>query len=360
MNLIFETDVLDQASPATVGRCGMVFMDSNALGWRPLKVNTCEILQENDQTFGIFQISFLNILPKASFSGEQLEQLDEMFEWLVQSCLDQMRDKCELFVLFSEMHLVCNMLKLLRALLNVDNLIANQNSETPVQVDSIQMQMTFLFAILWGLCSTIRQVSRPSFDSHFRNLVDGLIKGHAKPPGFKLGRNNMIPDSNSVFDYVIDPAKQGAWGKWVDQVSHGPGGVAGLPGGGDQYDEEVLIIPTGETVKQTYFLNLALTHSLPLGVSGPSGTGKSFLTNSIVRRLSKEKFITNVINFSARTSVTYTQDVIMSKLDRRRKGVFGPAMGKKCVVFVDDLNLPQKDECGSMPPVELLRQVGFI
>ena len=93
------------------------------------------------------------------------------------------------------------------------------------------------------------------------------------------------------------------------------------------------------------------------GISGPSGTGKSFLTNSYVRKLSKEKFITNVINFSARTSTNYTQDVIMSKLDRRRKGVFGPAMGKKCIVFVDDLNLPQTDDVGSIPPVELLRQV---
>lgn len=90
---------------------------------------------------------------------------------------------------------------------------------------------------------------------------------------------------------------------------------------------------------------------------GSSGTGKSFATNHFINRLSKEKFITNVINFSARTGVNYTQDVIMSKLDRRRKGVFGPAMGKKCIVFVDDLNLPQKDPSCSVPPVELLRQV---
>ena len=125
----------------------------------------------------------------------------------------------------------------------------------------------------------------------------------------------------------------------------------------DLTDDEALIVPTAETVKHTFFLNLAMTHGMALGLSGPSGTGKSFLTNTYIRKLSKEKFITNVINFSARTSTNYTQDVIMSKLDRRRKGVFGPAMGKKCIIFVDDLNLPQQDDVGCIPAVELLRQV---
>ena len=69
--------------------------------------------------------------------------------------------------------------------------------------------MIFLFCILWGLCSTIRESGRKQFDAYFRNLIDGLIKGCSKPPGFKLGRAQMIPDGNLVFDYVTDVSKAG-------------------------------------------------------------------------------------------------------------------------------------------------------
>ena len=77
-----------------------------------------------------------------------------------------------------------------------------------------------------------------------------------------------------------------------------------------------LLIQTDETVKQSFFLQTFLKHQIPLIFVGPTGVGKSAVTNNFLIKLPKESYLANAINFSARTSANQTQDTIMSKLDR--------------------------------------------
>lgn len=78
--------------------------------------------------------------------------------------------------------------------------------------------------------------------------------------------------------------------------------------------------------------------------------------NYIFKKIDKTINQSSFINFSAQTSANLTQDIIMNKLIKRRRGVFGPPVGTKCIIFIDDVSMPQKEYYGAQPPIELLRQ----
>ena len=63
-----------------------------------------------------------------------------------------------------------------------------------------------------------------------------------------------------------------------------------------------IIVQTNESCCQKFFLKLCLNNGLPILFVGPTGTGKSAIVLDHMVSLSKDKYLANVINFSARTS----------------------------------------------------------
>lgn len=69
-----------------------------------------------------------------------------------------------------------------------------------------------------------------------------------------------------------------------------------------------------------------------------------------------EEFQALQLTFSAKTSANQTQDYLDDKMTKRRTKVYGPEIGRRFITFIDDLNMPKKEEYGAQPPIELIRQ----
>ncbi|CAH2307190.1 dynein heavy chain 3, axonemal [Pelobates cultripes] len=332
MSLIFEPADLEQASPATVSRCGMIYMEPHQLGWKPLKDSYMDTLPEN-------------------LTSEHRELIDDMFNWLVQPCLEFIRLECKFLVHTSPIHLTYCMMRLYSCLLDEIKRTGEDGKESmSSQQITLWLQGLFLFALVWTIGGTIDANSRKKFDAFYRNLIMGTNDLHPRPKSVKLTKNNIFPERGTVYDFYFHKQASGQWNIWTDYITTEEMTILPTAKVSD------LIIPTMETARQSFFLKTYLEHSVPMLFVGPTGTGKSAITNNFLIKLPKQKFVPNCINFSARTSANQTQDIIFSKLDRRRKGLYGPPVGKKAVVFVDDLNMPAKEVYGAQPPIELLRQ----
>ncbi|CAH3114243.1 unnamed protein product [Pocillopora meandrina] len=347
-NMIFEPQDLEQASPATVSRCGMIYMEPGQLGWEPLVASW----MEKDYP--------------ANLSSASKNSVQMMFDWLIAPCVDFVIRQCRELVRTSPMRMVKSMLTMYSILLDelreppqeekkktvmdeeeFEGFMDEKPAKTEAEI--LQwLQSLFLFALCWSIGGNLDTDSRLKFSDFLKVLAAGTNKQHQRPKDLKLPKNYQFPGKGVIYDFFFDKSTFGTWHPWEKNVF-----IEEIPPNAKPNE---LIIPTTETVRQRYFLELFLDHEKPLLLVGPTGTGKSAITNNYILRMPPEKYIANFMNFSAQTTSNQTQDMILSKLDRRKRGVYGPAIGKKVVVFVDDLNMPAKEKYGAQPPIEVLRQ----
>ncbi|XP_038666815.1 dynein heavy chain 3, axonemal-like [Scyliorhinus canicula] len=357
-NIIFEVLDLKQASPATVSRCGMIYMEPMNLGWEPL-VRTWLATKLPEQ---------LKI--------EQRKTIQLLCDWLLPPCLDFVQ-KCNPVVQSSSMHLTVSMLKIydslmaditftehpvdqgeeiFQALKAVDEKCFSSTIQKEKEEVTNHLVAYGFFSIVWSIGGILDLPSKQRFSDFFSNLCE-LDSSHPRPKDLKFPRALQIPKKGNVFDFVYLKKTFSSWCTWRDLIT--PVDIQQrINADGEHFHLRLndIIVSTTETAMQMYFLEKLLLQDKPLLFVGPTGTGKTAITTSFLRHLPAEKYTICQINFSAQTSANQTQDIILTRLEKRKKPTFGNQQEKRVCVFVDDLNMPAKEKYGAQPPVELLRQ----
>jgi dynein heavy chain, axonemal len=222
-----------------------------------------------------------------------------------------------------------------------------------------QIEGIFFFSCIWALGGPLFNESREKFSEIFRallekNFPEELNEKYKIPVDMQVPPLQKpfifpIPKAGSVFEYRFIKEGKGKWRLWSDDMTQSEAIPRDKP-------VNQIIVPTIETIRAYAILDLLVKNSKHLLITGPTGTGKSVYVNDfLLKRNNTNIYKPLLMNFSAQTTANQTQDIIMSKLDKRRKGIFGPPLGQKCVIFVDDISMPMKEVYGAQPPIELLR-----
>lgn len=109
-----------------------------------------------------------------------------------------------------------------------------------------------------------------------------------------------------------------------------------------------ILVPTMDTTRYSWLLNQVISLKKPCLFCGDSGTAKTVTVFSAFSQLDSEMYQYLNINFSSRTSSSDFQSIVHENIDRKSGKIFGPkTIGKKLIIFIDDLNMPNIDIYGT-------------
>ncbi|CAH8503219.1 unnamed protein product [Schistosoma turkestanicum] len=304
-------------------------MEPLSLGWRPLVR------------------SWMNRLPTSLSADDTKDMINSFFEWALDPCLEFIQTNCRTLVVTRQGNLIASCLGFIDMLIED---VANEEDAKDNRYLNLWLQTSITFGIVWGIGGCLDYNSRQKFDQFLRNLLTGANKTYPLPKELGQKLDFPFPESGLVYDYYYEMKSHGSWRHWNEKNK-----------GDDKFTGRKIreiIVPTMDTARYKFIVDLCVNKHRPLLFVGPTGTGKSvYVQEKLMREIDKDKYVAYFINFSAQTSANQTQFIVMSKLDRRRKGVYGPPIGKTAVLFVDDLNMPAKEIYGAQPPIELLRML---
>lgn len=261
--LVFEVENLNNASPATVSRCGQVYISSSDLGYESVIKGYCN-------------------RRKAELNQNDHEKLKTIItKWFVQyDCLTALEKICKEQVIPME-HIcyVTNTLNLLSGLL------LNYTNKTLSDVD---YEKLVIFSMAWALGGTYENADRTLFNEWIAS------KGGPMP--------SKLKENETIYDYFLDHSKGQADWKICQPDEWKP------PEKNFQFSQ--LLMPTSDSFRAEYLISAIL--SLPKQTKNPlclksvlliggSGTAKTSSVLMFSEKLGKKNQLFKRINFSSAT-----------------------------------------------------------
>ncbi|CAM9825069.1 unnamed protein product [Heterosigma akashiwo] len=156
-------------------------------------------------------------------------------------------------------------------------------------------------------------------------------------------------EADVIFDFMVNH-ETCEWGRWQRPEWAYPKRPKNL-------DFGALLVPTVDSEKATYLLRLMDARRRPVLLVGGSGTGKTTAALMYLHGHADPALLVKKIYFSSATTPGMFQRTVEGELDKRGGKNFGPPTGKRLTVFMDDVNMPEVNEWGDQPTLEIVRQL---
>jgi dynein heavy chain len=330
--IMFENEQLNNASPATVSRAGIIYVSESDLDWKPIM--QAWIKNQAPEHQGTFYRLF------ERYVGVYTpEDPGKIFEFLSRNC--------SLVMSNGRVGMVTGTVNLLTGLLNEVTLSESHGEDLQTDLNS-ELERLFIYAVAWTIGGLLETADRRKLDAYLREVDAVPDSLHGEDPKMP----ELEEEGDSVFEYFVNTETL-LWEKWKPPIWEYP--VNEDPN--EKLDFSNLLVPTMDSTRTLNLLRLMHEQKKPVMMVGGPGTAKTSCALMFFRTLDPDSMLVKPINFSFATSMGMFQSSIESALEKRGGKNFGPPNGKAMTVFLDDLSMPEINEWADQPTLEIVRQL---
>ena len=313
MRLLLEVENMREASPATVSRGGVIFLNDTDVGWAPYITSWIQKREvENEKAL-----------------------LTKLFDEYGEKTFHHISRNLKTIVPLPKINLAMSTAYILEGILGNGEAFAQKMKQLGAEDGPKLFEMLFMYSIVWGAGGSLTSDKSGDYKSQFDKWI------RAEFPRI------VYPEDGTVFNYAVnqETLEFEHWTVRIQPYVHQPGTVFGN-----------LYVNSLEAQQLTAILDLVVPYRRPVCFVGVAGTGKTTIMKDKLRNIDGELFMYLSINFNSFTSSMIAQLAIESVLEKKTGKTYGPPGSRKMIYFIDDLNMPTVDKYGTQQPIALLRQ----